>query len=227
MEDLVKFSQNLRLTQRSWYGLGVWHPLYSEIQLEAEFSDISSDATGDHVSVYVVCHDDEDVEFIVRLPEGEITEICGPYVTKDFDRESLKTEDVREILQRLASDRDTIFAMARKASDPDCTEYDLNELRDKIGGKIVRKLPSRCPRCHRTFPGDEEIIFTVMIPVEFYMEGYSFRTLDGEMKKDLVEAVEKGEVTGKCPYCHHVLTAEEIDKEKEGWQYRWRYDPWS
>lgn len=37
-------------------------------------------------------------------------------------------------------------------------------------------------------------------------------------------AMQAGRVTGECPYCHHIVSAKEIEPSKMGWKYMWRYN---
>ena len=71
----------------------------------------------------------------------------------------------------------------------------------------------------------EQADFTVNIPAKFYMMKGGFYIDESGAYQAVVEAVHRGDVTGKCLRCHHLLTADDINSVKDGWQYRWRYDP--
>lgn len=202
-----------------------WHDLYADFQLTAEFSGIHRDADKNHVYVYVECYEGDVLnQFIVMLPEGVISEIIVTDETVEFDETTLKTESIGRIIQRLVLDTNTIFELAKKITEPNCTEEDLNEIRDKISGKIIRRLLDKCPYCHNPMNGDKDIIYTVQIPVQFYMEHGTFKVLESEANQSIVEAVQAGRVKGECPYCHHIVSAKDIEPSKMGWKYMWRYN---
>ncbi len=200
-----------------------WYFLYKDLEIEyAMHSGIHYDPDKEHVYVELEFWDDDvkDMwELIVRLPEGEISEVT---VTnpKEFDLKTLKTETVAETLQRLRRDSDVIFEMARTGADPNHTEEDMNALRDKIDGRIIRKLVDFCPYCHENLL-DERAYFVVRVPVQFFMHSGNFGICEDEVYQKVTEAVQAGKVTGKCGHCGHELTSEDINKTKDGW--RWRY----
>ena len=201
--------------------------LYSDQDLMGECSVVHHDADGDHVYVEVSFSghgENEYHELIVRLPECEIAEVFALDNPKEYDVNSLKTESVGEVLQRLALATDTIFEIARKQAEPDVTADDMNALRDKIDGKICRSMPIACPYCHKSFMG-EHVHYVVHIPVKFYMHSGNFGVFEDEVYQSVTEAVEAGNVEGVCEFCGHTVTAEDINKVKDGWKYRWRYDP--
>ena len=214
-------------TNRDEYLSRRWCVLYSDRDLMGECSGIHHDTNGDHVYVEVEFFDDdaqESRELIIRLPECEIAEVWALENPKAFDVNSLKTEDVGQTLQRLALATDTIFELARKMVDPDVTEDEMNALRDKIDGKIYRSMPVTCPYCHGNLMG-EQAHYIVHIPVKFYMHSGNFGVFEDEVYQSVTEAVEAGEVEGVCELCGHTITAEDINKVKDGWKYAWRYDP--
>ena len=202
-----------------------WHDLYADSQLTAEFSGIHRDADVNRVYVYVECYEGDTLnQFVVRLPEGVISEIILTDETAEFNATTLKTGSIGRIIQRLVLDMNTIFEMAKKITEPNCTEEDLNEIRDKISGKIIRQLLAECPYCRNPMNGDKDIIYTVQIPVRFCMEHGTFNVLESEANQSIVEAVQAGNVTGECPYCHHIISAKDIEPSKMGWKYKWRYN---
>ncbi len=119
---------------------------------------------------------------------------------------------------------DTIFEIEKKMDDPSATEDDMTALRDRIDGKIYRSMPVTCPYCHGNLMG-EQVHYIVHIPVKFYMHSGNFGVFDDEVYQSVTEAVEAGEVEGVCEHCGHTITAEDINKVKDGWKYVWRYDP--
>ena len=222
-------AENLRdwEANREAYMSRLWCVLYSDRELMGECSGVHHDADGDHVYVEVDFSGHEENEYhelIVRLPECEIVEVFALDNPKEYDVNSLKTESVGEVLQRLALATDTIFEIARKQAEPDVTEDDMNALRDKIDGKIWRSMPIACPYCHKSFMG-EHVQYVVHIPVKFYMHSGNFGVFEDEVYQSVTEAVEAGKVEGVCEFCGHTVTAEDINKVKDGWKYRWRYDP--
>ncbi len=227
--DTVKIAEDLQVnSSKVWnaYFEKRWQFLYSDQSLSGIVSDVFHDATGDHVYVNVELLDaeaDESYEIIVRLPEGEIVSAQIDTDAAGFNPALLNTNAVNEAMQRIMLDTPVILEMARRAEEPDCSEDDLNALRDKIGGKIVRRMLVQCPYC-------QEYLFdfthyTVEIPIKFYADCSEFYLYEEEMYQSVTEAVQAGKVTGECEHCGHILTAEDINAAKDGWKYRWRYDP--
>ena len=212
-------------TNRDEYMSRRWCELYSDRELMGRCSGVHHDVDGDHVYVEAEFNDGpESYELIIRLPECEIVEVWALDNPKEFDVNSLKTECVGHILQRLALATDTIFEIARKMADPNATEDDMNALRDRIDGKIFRSMPVTCPYCHGNLMG-EQVHYIVHIPVKFYMHSGNFGVFEDEVYQSVTEAVEAGKVEGVCELCGHTITAEDINKVKDGWKYTWRYDP--
>jgi len=207
----------------------VWTNLYSNRRLSATFSGIHHDSDKDRVYVCADCYDNQYIsQYIVRLPECEICEIKFLESAKDFDINSLKkelqTEEIGQNLRRLALDMDVIFELAKKITDPNCTTEDLNEIRYKISGKIVRALLEVCPYCNEYMNATEDTLYTVKIPVRFFTDHDTFKVLEDEVYENVVKAVNKGKIKGECPLCGHILTAKDINPHRIGWKYPWYYD---
>lgn len=67
---------------------------------------------------------------------------------------------------------------------------------------------------------DSQEIFTVIVPVLFYMHAGNFGIREPEAYWALTEAVNEGKVVGECLHCNRELSAEYINRHKGGWQYR-------
>lgn len=231
----VRIAKDLRVNDadawKRFFKRELYYPLYSDVWLRGGFSSIVRDETGDHAYVVAYFNDlegaDENGEqrIVVRLPEGEIVAVYGVKDAAAFAPDSLKTEQVGEALQRIMLGSAVILEMAHTVDEPDCTDdKKLNALRDKIDGKIVRSIHVECPHCHRMLLSGDAI-FTVEVPVGFYADMEEFVIFEHEVYEAVRQAVNEGRVTGECQHCHHALTAKDINRDKEGWQYRWRYDP--
>ena len=212
-----------------YHGWEVWD-LYSDGDRVGYFTKARTDGVREYVDVLIsVSYIDkktdrvEHVDLVVRLPDGLVLGAKYPS-NPDFCADDLQNEDIAAEIQKLHEDEDIIFALGKKVQEPDFTVEDLNALRDKIGGKIYRCMPLECPYCHGSLVG-EQVAFTVNIPVSFYMHSGNFGIKEADVYQNVVDAVQRGDVTGECLICHHEITAEDINKEKTGWQYRWRYDP--
>ena len=211
-------------------GIG-WNCLYCDANDDADFTALRSEHGQDftYVAIDNVCYRStqdqprEYVQLILRLPNWEIREVRYPS-DPNFSIDDMDLDEVAKSLKRLYADQEVIFELARRAAKDDCTQDDLNSLRDKIDGKIIRQMPFICPYCHESMTG-EQADFTVNIPVKFYMMKGGFYIDESGAYQAVVEAVHRGDVTGECLRCHHLLTADDINSVKDGWQYRWRYDP--
>lgn len=206
---------------------GHWLELYSSPELMGSCSKIYRDEKGEHIYVDADFHDDETGEYreiVIRLPEKEIVEARDIDIEENFRPEFLQTPTVSRILQRIAKDEKIIFALARKAEAPVYPTEEMNELLDKIGGKIYRSMPLQCPHCHESLVGSHAK-YTVIIPVSFFMHAGNFGIWEPEAYQAITEAVNAGKVVGECLHCNRELSAEYINRHKGGWQYRWRPDP--
>ena len=176
--DTVKIAEDLQVnSNKVWnaYFKKRWQCLYSDQSLSGVISDVFHDVTGDHVYVNVEFFDeeaDESCEIIVRLPEGEIVSAQIETDAADFNPASLNTKAVNEAMRRIMFDAPVILEMARRAEAPDCTDDDLNALRDKIGGKIVHWMLVQCPYCQGHL--FDCTLYTVEIPVKFYADCSEF-----------------------------------------------------
>lgn len=208
-----------------------WYPLYSDLEAICYHTEIFSENGNECVDVLlsgVGYYDDnlpkeQFVDFIFRLPNREIVEI-GFHTDHNFSRCYWEKEGIREIIWRIVENEDIIFALAKEVVNSHNTEDILNFLRNKIDGKIVRKLLGKCPYCHGDL-SNGMAKYTAQIPVMFYMHAGNFGLFEDEVYQSIVDAASRGEVAGECLHCHHELTVEDINAAKSGWQYPWRYDP--
>ena len=240
MPPIVKINDNVKIiwcdddlhtSDDSDYDGSSWNCLYCDEDNTAYFTALRSEQGQKFTDVKIdnVCYrnfQDQSIEFIqlvLRLPNWEIREVQYPS-DPNFCIDDIDCDEVANSLKRLYADQAVILELARRTAMDNCTEDNLNALRDKIKGKIVRRMPTTCPYCHESMTG-EMVNFTVNIPVKFYMTKGTICINKNEAYQEVVEVVQKGNVTGECLRCHHLLTAEDINYVKDGWQYRWRYDP--
>ena len=206
---------------------GHWLELYSSEELMGSCSQIYRDEKGEHIYVDAEFSDDENGEYrkiVIRLPEKEIVEARDIDIEENFRPEFLQTPTVSRVVQRIAKAEKIIFALAHKAEAPVYPTDEMNELLDKIDGKIYRSMPLKCPHCNGDLVGSQ-VKYTVVVPVSFFMHAGTFGICEAEAYQSVTEAVNAGKVVGECLHCGRELSAEYINRHKGGWQYRWRYDP--
>ena len=228
---IVWYDDNIHTSEKSNYSGVNWHCLYSDEDNVADFTALRNGCGHSFTDLAIdnVCYQNcsgrqkEYIQTILRLPDWEIREVQYPS-NPNFRIEDIDCKEMAISLKRFYVDQAVILELARIVAMDSCTERDLNLLRDKINGKIIRRMLTTCPYCHKDMTG-ERVKFNVNIPVKFHTINGIIRIDKQEICQNVVETVQNGNVTGECLRCHHLLTENDINPVKDGWQFSWRYDP--
>ena len=153
----------------------ILYHLYSDECIVGYHTRMLNDEAGSYAEVLldaVNCWDNETecyrcVDITIRLPECKITKIKSmDNSSSELNQRILQCRQICKILHRVRKDKKIILELARAVMSPSVNIAELNALRNKIHGKIIRSIILECPYCHELID-EEQIEFSVEAPISF------------------------------------------------------------